>query len=82
MNGAILSIISWILLLYLVSVNVVVYSINPSFTNTYSTSTLDVEDPVTYKIEPESMLAMTQLSDSLGSIPTDEIESYVGGVYL
>ena len=82
MNGAILSIISWILLLYLVSVNVVVYSINPSFTNTYSTSTLDVEDPVTYKIKPESMLAMTQVSDSLGSIPEDEIESYVSGVYL
>ena len=42
---------------------------------------LDPKDPEVYTIPMDSMLAMTEIQDFSGTIPDDEMDQYVSGVY-
>ena len=81
-NGAICTIISGLLLLYLVGVEITNYLVDPNFIHSKLTITLDLFNPEAYTVDPQQMLIMTQLVDVTGEVTAAEMDQYFGGVYI
>ena len=82
-NGAILTVLSAFLLIYYFSVNVVQYVFFQNYTHTTSKSTFTRDDETQdlFTIEPNQMQILTNLTSSDQDI-FDNIEQYVGGIYV
>ena len=81
-NGAVCTCFSWILLLYLIGIAVTNYIVQPTFHNTFIKSSVVDYDPGTYEIEQNEMMVMSLITDSSGTIPANEIDTYASGVYI
>lgn len=58
-NGAICSVISQVLLLYLIVIAILNYVLNPTFVHTFEVYTLSPYEPSAFKITQDQLLVMT-----------------------
>jgi len=73
-NGAICSMVSFMLLLYLFSVTGMKYIFDPTFTHTYRTYVLSAINPYKFTVEQSQMIVLSRIVDSSGRIKAHEIE--------
>lgn len=82
--GAVCTIISLLLLIYLAGVAITEQLIDPKFVHTGGAEVLPLSEPSAFQISPTLMMVMTNLTygPSFTLQEGETLDSYVGGVYV